>query len=168
MGQLKTLTILDQSYQLLIFPGYYDSLVIDEDRQQILINTFSLTSAHLGELIDRKMRPFALKKIKLELNKLAAEFGFEYNRLTLRRQSSCFGSCSGRNNLNFNWQIIFLPYPIFRHLLLHELTHLSVKNHKRQVGDQLKFYDPQTEVHHHWLKTNGRRCFLFLDKTALF
>ncbi len=157
ISRLQTLNILDQTYALIIHSTHHDSLIIDDKTKQIFINTSKNTSPYLRKLLDKKLRPFALKLIKDELKSLSAKYHFKYNKVTLRNQSSRYGSCSSTGNLNFNWQIIFFPYLVFRHLLLHELTHLLVKNHKKEFWDQLKQYDPDSKIHNRYIKLNSKK-----------
>lgn len=157
ISRLQTINILDDTYSLFFHLSHQDSLVIDKKTKQIFINSSKLSSPYLKKLLDKKFRPYALKLIKDELRDLAAKYHFKYNKVTLRNQSSRYGSCSSHGNLNFNWQIIFFPYLVFRHLLLHELTHLLVKNHKKEFWDQLKQYDPDSKIHNRYIKLNSKK-----------
>lgn len=158
---LKSLQILEKNYEIFWTKTQRDSVIIDEDEQKIYSNVHLLTEAHSKKILESKLRPFALKLIKKELANLSKEFDFKYNHVTVRNQSSRYGSCSGRGNLNFNWQIIFFPYSQFRHILLHELTHLDIKNHSSKFWDQLTIYDPDCKKNNLWLKKEGTKYFLF-------
>ena len=138
-----------------------DSVVILESEQKIYANISKPTELHIKKILEKKLRPFALKLIKSELRQLSSQFSFEYNHVTVRNQSSRFGSCSSQGNLNFNWQIILFPVDKFRHILLHELNHLKIKNHSRTFWDQLAIYDPHTKSNNLWLKHYGTKYFLF-------
>jgi len=158
---LKNLQILEKDYQIQWLKTQRDSVIINEDEQKIYSNLAVFSEAHALKVLEMKLRPFALKLIKRELENLAKEFDFKYQHVTVRNQSSRYGSCSGRGNLNFNWQIIFFPFPQFRHILLHELTHLDIKNHSKKFWDQLAIYDPDYKLHNLWLKKEGTKYFLF-------
>jgi predicted metal-dependent hydrolase len=161
LKSLKNIKILDNNFKIVYNKTQNDSVIIDENEQTIYINTPSLSNIYLRQLIDKKFRPFALSLIKENLKKLAQEYNFSYNSVTVRNQSSRFGSCSSRRNLNFNWQIIFFPYPIFRHLLLHELTHLDIKNHQKEFWQRLSSYDLDFKKHNKFLKTRHHDFLLF-------
>lgn len=158
---LKKLTILDQDYQLIFIKTQSDSVVIFQDDLKIYANISKITNIHIKKILEKKLRPLALSLIKKELVILKNQFDFDYNHVTVRNQSSRFGSCSSRGNLNFNWQIIFFPISLFRHILLHELTHLKIKNHSKVFWDQLAIYDPYSKKHNLWLKQEGPKKFLF-------
>jgi predicted metal-dependent hydrolase len=62
---------------------------------------------------------------------LNESFGFEYDRVSIRNQRSCWGSCSKKGNLNFNYKILFLPPRAQDYVLVHELAHLKEFNHSK-------------------------------------
>jgi predicted metal-dependent hydrolase len=158
---LKKLNILDQDYQLFFTKTQLDSVLIFETDRKIYVNISKNTALHIKKVLEKKLRPLALSLIKKELTLLKSDFGFKYNHVTVRNQSSRYGSCSSRGNLNFNWQIIFFPVNKFRHILLHELTHLKIKNHSKFFWDQLTAYDLNCRSNNLWLKKEGTRLFLF-------
>jgi len=158
---LKKISILDKDYQFIFTKTQSDSVLIFETDQKIYVNISKDTNLHIKKVLEKKLRPLALSLIKRELLLLKDDFTFEYNRVTVRNQSSRFGSCSSQGNLNFNWQIIFFPYPQFRHILLHELNHLKIKNHSKTFWDQLAVYDPNCKKNNFWLKKEGSKLFLF-------
>ena len=161
ISNLKNLNIVDQSYELIFKKTISDSLIIDEKDHQIFVNSHNFSSPHLKTVFDKKFRLFALKLIKNEINLINHKKEFKINHISVRNQTSRFGSCSGRGNLNFNWQIIFFPYPIFRHVIYHELTHLSVKNHKKEFWQKLSESDPDYKTHNKFLKSDYKTHLLF-------
>src|SRR3989338_2317667 len=58
-------------------------------------------------------------------------YNLEYKRVTIRNQRSCWGSCSARGNLNFNYKVIFLPELLMDYVIVHELCHLAELNHSK-------------------------------------
>jgi len=157
---LSKLSILGIDYKLVINKSAHDSVVIYHDVHQIFVNSTSLISSRLRVLLDKKLRPLALKLITSTLSDLSSQFDFKYGHVSVRNQSSRFGSCSSRGNLNFNWQIIFFPPEKFRHILLHELTHLAIKDHSKKFWSQLSLYDPDSRQNNHWLKHQATKYFI--------
>lgn len=161
ISRLKSLSILDKKYELVIKKMSRDSVVIFKDEQKIYTNSTSLNNAHLTKLLDQKFRSLALSLINTELQNLASLYGFKYHRVSVKNTTSRFGSCSSTNNLNFNWQIILFPMPIFQHILLHELTHLTIKNHSIRFWHQLVAYDSHCGAHRLWLKKEAGKFMIF-------
>jgi len=161
LKNLKKIVILGEIYQVYFVHTQRDSIIISSQENKIYANISKDTNKHINHVLEKKLRPLALSLIKTELNSLQQKYGFKFNLVTVRNQSTRFGSCSSRGNLNFNWQIIFFPYEKFLHVLLHELTHLKIKNHSKTFWDQLTVYDPNCKSNNLWLKKEGTKYFLF-------
>ena len=59
-------------------------------------------------------------------------YGFSYNKLYIRNQKTCWGSCTSRKNINLNYRIIFLPERLRDYIIVHELCHLKELNHSEK------------------------------------
>lgn len=158
---LENIKILDFDFQIIKSKSVRDWVIIDRNDQKIYLNTKFDSESHLKNLLSSHLKSFGLNLIKVELDNLKKKFGFEFNRVSLKNQKTRFGSCSSKGNLNFNWQIIFFPPEKFRHILLHELTHLDIKNHSKKFWDQLNIYDPNSKINNRWLKDQGTKYLIF-------
>jgi hypothetical protein len=71
------------------------------------------------------------------LDELAKKHGFTYNRVFIRNQKTRWGSCSNKNNINLNINLVRLPDALIDYTILHELVHTRIKNHGKRFWDQL-------------------------------
>ena len=156
LNKIKSIEILGEKYSFETKKSLQDSLVILENK--IFINYSEKNK--IKEIIDKKMRSMALGLIKENTKRLANKYDLEYQRVSVKNQSSRFGSCSHGGNLNFNWQIILFPIDKFEHVILHELTHLLVKNHSRNFWEQLSKYDKNWQKNNLWLKKEAIKRFI--------
>lgn len=77
---------------------------------------------------------------KTEISRLLRErvefftklYGFNYARISVRNQSSIWGSCSRRGNLQFNYKIYYLPVILRDYIVVHEVCHLREPNHSER------------------------------------
>lgn len=69
------------------------------------------------------------------LNFYNLHYKFSYNRITIKNVTSRWGSCSRKNNLNFNYRIAHLPKELSDYIVVHELCHLGQFNHSQKFWD---------------------------------
>ena len=90
-------------------------------------------------------------------SKYTKTLGLQFNRVKLKRVRSTWGSCSAKNNLNFNWKIVLAPLPIIHYLVIHEICHLRHRNHRPAYWKLVRNLDPNYKEHQTWLKENWWR-----------
>lgn len=73
--------------------------------------------------------------------------GLKYGSLSVRDQSSRWGSCSARRGISLNWRLLLLSPALQDYIILHELAHLSEMNHSKRFWTLLDHYDPLRVVH---------------------
>lgn len=81
-----------------------------------------------GEDIE-SLRAKAKAALPPRLAELAARYGFRYHRVTIKHNTSNWGSCSSKGNINLNLNLMRVPVPLQDYILLHELTHLHHADH---------------------------------------
>ena len=79
----------------------------------------------------------AKKLLAPKINELAQKHGFQINKITIRNNKRNWGSCSSKNNISLNLQMMKLPDELIEYILLHELVHTRIKNHGPQFWTKL-------------------------------
>ena len=82
-------------------------------------------------------RQAARRRLVDRLNYLAVKYDFQYNRVFIKNQKTRWGSCSGKNNINLNVNLVRLPDELIDYTILHELVHTRIKNHGHRFWAQL-------------------------------
>lgn len=71
-------------------------------------------------------------------------YGYTWNRVAIRNQRRCWGSCTSLKNLNFSYKLLFIPAHLRDYVIVHELCHLEELNHGKSfwtlVEQQLPNY----------------------------
>jgi len=87
------------------------------------------SKSYLENVIVGIYRYEAKKLLPPKLTELAETHGFQYRRITIRNNKRNWGSCSSKNNISLNLQMMKLPDELIDYILLHELVHTKIKNH---------------------------------------
>lgn len=78
-----------------------------------------------------------INKIIKRTIELADRYNFKFRNLKIKDQSTIWGSCSPKNNINLNRKLVHLPAPLIDYVILHELTHTLEKNHSQKFWGKL-------------------------------
>ena len=90
------------------------------------------------------------------LEQLAAGGGFDYTGPSVRINKSRWGSCSAKKNIMVNACALFLPDPLIKHLLIHELCHTREMNHQEGFWREMFRLDPDALKHEKRLRNGWR------------
>lgn len=101
------------------------------------------TEASLRRLVHN----FASDALQCRVAYQAKRLGLEYASLSVRDQSSRWGSCSQRRGLSLNWRLVLLEPELEDYVILHELAHLTEMNHGPRFWALLGEYDPSYRAH---------------------
>ena len=85
----------------------------------------------------------------------AATLGVSVAAITLRDQSTRWGSCSSARSLNFNWRLVLAPGFVLDYVAAHEVAHIVEMNHKPVFWRTVARTLPDYERGKAWLKANG-------------
>lgn len=82
-------------------------------------------------------RAKAKKYLVNRLDELCEKNGFKYNKVFVKNQKTRWGSCSEKNNINLNMNLVRLPSQLIDYVILHELVHTRIKDHSNRFWDEL-------------------------------
>ena len=105
----------------------------------IFIRDFKVEESQIFiERVLTEVYRFEAKRIlPVKLRKLVEIHGFKVNNITIRNNKRNWGSCSSRNNISLNLQMMKLPDELIDYILLHELVHTEIKNHGPKFWEKL-------------------------------
>lgn len=92
-----------------------------------------LSKDHITEL-----KTLAKSYLPHRTMELARDLGFTYQRVSCRHQKSRWGSCSHRNAISLNIELMRLPERLRDYIIVHELTHTIHKHHQNAFWNHLE------------------------------
>ena len=109
--------------------------------------------------IDRRVHDYLKREARKDLQKstlaYAQALGVRVKRLSIRDQSSRWGSCTSAASLSFSWRLILAPPYVLDYLAAHEVAHLVEMNHSARFWRVVARVCPSVERAKRWLDTCG-------------
>ena len=124
------------------FVPYQAGVAFLESRREWVAAALERTRGRNADLPEgedvESLRAQAKAYLPGRLRELADRYGFRYNRVTIKHNTSNWGSCSSKGNINLNLNLMRVPRPLQDYILLHELTHLHHADHGTRFHAELE------------------------------
>lgn len=119
-----TLSVLGQEVQIHHNPTIHGITHIQDDTLLVFGDE---------RFIHRRVQDFIKTQTAFYIDKKAHELALflsvKINKITMKDTTSRWGSCSGKNNLNFCWRLGLAPLYVLDYIIAHEVAHLKEMNH---------------------------------------
>ena len=122
-----------------VFGQYREWVLKTMERQKPVREAASAATVAPERIV--AMRKEAKMLLPRRLSELAERYGFSFGRIFIKHNSSNWGSCSARGNINLNLNLVRLPQLLCDHVILHELCHLRHPNHGPEFHALLELLD---------------------------
>jgi hypothetical protein len=107
----------------------------------------------------RRLRDWLFDEARRDLDERvlyhARALGVAPKRITVRDQSTRWGSCSTTGVLSFSWRLILAPARILDYVAAHEVAHLKEMNHGPQFWALVQRTMPTMKEGKRWLQLYG-------------
>lgn len=110
---------------------------------------------HLRRRLIDWFKSEARRDLELACAHHARNLGVDFAGITLRDQSTRWGSCSSAGSLNFNWRLVLAPPDVLDYVAAHEVAHILEMNHRPVFWRTVAKTCPDYERPKAWLKANG-------------
>ena len=112
-----------------------------------------------GEHVERRVQDFLKREARKDLQKASTSYaqalGVKVRRLSIRDQSSRWGSCTTAGSLSFSWRLVLAPPYVLDYLAAHEVAHLVEMNHSTRFWRIVAKVCGHVERAKYWLDTHG-------------
>lgn len=112
-----------------------------------------------AEHAPRRLRDWLFAEAKRDLEQRvgwhAGNLGLKPAKLTVRDQTSRWGSCSTTGALSFSWRLVLAPPAILDYVAAHEVAHLAEMNHGPRFWRLVETTMPRMEEARCWLRVYG-------------
>jgi predicted metal-dependent hydrolase len=109
--------------------------------------------------VNRRVSDFLQREAHRELDaasrRAAEQLGVAIKRVSVRDQSSRWGSCSTTGVLSYSWRLILAPTFVLEYLAIHEVAHLVEMNHSPRFWRLVNQLCPHAQRAKAWLDVHG-------------
>ena len=110
---------------------------------------------HLPRRVHDYLKREAKRELEIASRSAAQALGVEIRRVSVRDQSSRWGSCSSTGVLSYSWRLILAPPFVLEYLAAHEVAHLIEMNHSRRFWRLVERVCPDMGRAKAWLDAHG-------------
>jgi predicted metal-dependent hydrolase len=110
---------------------------------------------HINRRVTTYLKLEARRDLETASRHYAQQIGVRIKRITVRDQSSRWGSCSTTGALSYSWRLIFAPPYVLDYLAAHEVAHLREMNHSIRFWRLLARLSPAMKRAKVWLDVHG-------------
>lgn len=86
------------------------------------------------------------------VNKWSLKMGLYPKKVLFRKTKRRWGSCSAKNELSFTSSLIQLPLECIEYVIMHELSHIKHKHHKKAFWLHVEKFMPNFKEHEQIIK----------------
>lgn len=103
----------------------------------------------------RRLADRAMREIPPRVANFAGIIGVSVRKITIRNQTTVWGSCTAGGNLNFNCLLMLMDQDIIDYVIVHELCHRLEMNHSPRFWAEVGRVLPDYRERRKWLKEYG-------------
>ncbi|QAA30661.1 M48 family metallopeptidase [Clostridium manihotivorum] len=153
---------LGRPYELEFNYGLKNSLQFKQNKFVFTIEASKNGKNPLLEEIAKDMlMNWFRKEAKEYLNKrtfeLADKLGLSVNKVYIKNVKTIWGSCSSKNNINYNIKLISMPEGIIDYVIIHELCHTLERNHSDKFWGLVEKIIPDYKERRNFLNTSSSK-----------
>ena len=159
-----TITVQDVTYELSISEEDRKShagkiignrIILKLSKNDKELNTQRAIKRLLSRLISHSFLPEITARVHELNNQL---FKKEIKSVRLKYNTSNWGSCSSKGNVNLSSRLLFAPKDIIDYVIIHELAHLIELNHSARFWSLVRNAMPNYKQKEKWLKVHSSSC----------
>lgn len=136
-----------------------------EERGGVFFEERSLIVCGEAGFIHRRVSDFLKKLAREHLYKMSRYYaemlGCTIHNVVVKDTKSRWGSCSTKNNINYNWRIIMAPNYVINYLVCHEVSHLAHPDHSPEFWNCVAALCPEYKEGRAWLKLHGKTLYQY-------
>jgi predicted metal-dependent hydrolase len=110
---------------------------------------------HVGRRVGDYLKRVAKRELDVASRRAAEQLKVTVKRVSVRDQSSRWGSCASTGVLSYSWRLILAPPFVLEYVAVHEVAHLIEMNHSARFWRLVDAHCPHAAQAKAWLDAHG-------------
>lgn len=111
---------------------------------------------HLARRLRDWLKAESKKELVAASSAYAKAMAVIFHKISVRDQSSRWGSCSANGQLSYSWRLILAPSFVLDYVAAHEVAHLVHMNHGAKFWALVARHCPDYQKARAWMKRHGK------------
>ena len=145
------------------FPVEY----LDEGKPFYYEGTFFLCKGSEEELCAQAQqlyRKIAREELSRRVAFYAQKMGVSPTAIRINGAKGRWGSCSGKNSLNFSWRLMMAPEHAVNYVVVHELCHILHHDHSREFWQEVERFFPDWKECRNILAQTSKKPYFMIQE----
>ncbi|HJN84862.1 MAG TPA: SprT family zinc-dependent metalloprotease [Patescibacteria group bacterium] len=142
---MQELEHLGVTYQLNRIPVFDDRMLWLEGDKLCVVDLRD-DDAHVLSILLRWTEREAKRHLTERVRILTEVTGWDVRKVSFRRQTTIWGSCSSKKHLSLNLELVKLAPDVIDYVIIHELAHTVELNHSRAFWNLVAMHCPDYPV----------------------
>ncbi len=127
--------------QLIAHTKKHTKLLFDDEYFSLYFSNYDekLFYKHIDNFYKQKAKDL----IPIIVEQWSQKMNVTPSKINFRKTKRQWGSCSSKNHLSFNTMMMKLPKNVIEYIIVHELSHIRHKHHKKSFWNEVEKYLPQ-------------------------
>jgi predicted metal-dependent hydrolase len=115
--------------------------MMERPGQELVLFGDIANTGKVKAMLVRWLRERAAAFLSAKLQEVSFRIGLPFKKVTVRDQLTMWGSCTREKSISLSYRLIFLPWELVEHVMIHELSHTVHLNHSAKFWSLVAKYD---------------------------
>ena len=144
------LRLLNKTWEVNYVPNHPGNDPWVEYESLLTVSNTDCEPMEVPRVLDNWLHSVAKNALPKLLHQESTNTQLSYDRVTIRKARTRWGSCSSKGSISLNRNLMFLPPQLVRYVLIHELCHTQHLNHSIHFWQLFeKLYPGARSMNHH-------------------
>lgn len=153
----QTIVAMGNEFEIALMPHRnFRSRTLGRKIEVGVVEDHPETSERASRLVRKELERNLMPLLAARVHSINREhFGSSLREISLRDNTSRWGSCSSSGSISLSFRLLFMPQEILDYVIVHELAHTKYRSHGPRFWALVEKVVPDHKERRKWLRENG-------------